>query len=187
MLPTIVAACLWAAWYISWMAARSWSKPVAARPAPGSERLYGVIAYGGAVLLFASIIHVGVFPKVLKLSPPAQWGCVVVVALGFAICWWARLHLGRNWSWEVTRKQDHQIVDTGPYRLVRHPIYTGVILASIATALLIGKVPSFVALALIIIGSWIKARLEERFLAAELGEKAYGDYARRTSMLFPGL
>ena len=112
---------------------------------------------------------------------------MVIAALGFAICWWARLHLGRLWSASVTRKADHRIVDSGPYALVRHPIYTGVILAAAATAALKGSAGALLGLALMVLAFWIKARLEERFLGAELGEAAYDDYRRRTGMLFPGL
>jgi protein-S-isoprenylcysteine O-methyltransferase Ste14 len=91
------------------------------------------------------------------------------------------------WSMSVTLKADHHIVDTGPYALVRHPIYTGIILASAATAVLEAELVAFAGLVLVIVGFWTKARLEERFLREELGPAAYDAYARRTGMLFPGL
>lgn len=106
---------------------------------------------------------------------------------GFAFCWWARIHLGRMWSSSVTRKADHHIIDTGPYSLVRHPIYTGIILAAAATAALEARAIAFAGLALVTIGFWIKARLEERFLRNELGAEVYDANARRTGMPFPGL
>ena len=87
----------------------------------------------------------------------------------------------------MTLKESHQIVDTGPYGLVRHPIYTGLIVAGAATAMLEAKALSLLGYALMVGGLWIKARLEERFLKAELGEAAYVAYARRTGMLLPGL
>jgi protein-S-isoprenylcysteine O-methyltransferase Ste14 len=91
------------------------------------------------------------------------------------------------WSSSVTRKADHHIIDTGPYSLVRHPIYTGIIVAAAATAALEARPLAFAGLVLVIIGFWIKARLEERFLRNELGAEVYDAYARRTGMLFPGL
>jgi protein-S-isoprenylcysteine O-methyltransferase Ste14 len=90
-------------------------------------------------------------------------------------------------SSSVTYKADHRIVDTGPYALVRHPIYTGIIVAAAATAALQARAIAFAGLVLLILGFWIKARLEERFLRDHLGAQAYDAYARRTGLLFPGL
>jgi protein-S-isoprenylcysteine O-methyltransferase Ste14 len=105
--------------------------------------------------------------------------------MGFMFAWWARLTLGDLWSGHVTRKEGHVIVERGPYRLVRHPIYTGLIAAVFALALTIGSPAGLLGAALIAIGFAIKARLEERFLSAELGEAGYADYRRRTPMLVP--
>ena len=91
------------------------------------------------------------------------------------------------WSSSVTRKEGHHVVDTGPYALVRHPIYTGVLVAAAATAIEQGTAASLAGMGLITLGYWIKARLEESFLRAELGTDAYDAYARRTGMLLPFL
>jgi protein-S-isoprenylcysteine O-methyltransferase Ste14 len=188
MTPMAVILGLWAAWLASWMLAWVWSKRTVARPVRGSERLYSIMTLAGWALLFAaSIGHISLFPPLLRLAAPLQWVAAALALAGLGFCWWARICLGRNWSWEVTRKEDHQMVYAGPYGFVRHPIYTGLIIAAAATALLIGKAPSFAGLGLIIAGLWIKARLEERFLSTQLGGKAYADYARRTGMLLPGL
>src|SRR5207248_11399348 len=88
-----------------------------------------------------------------------------LTAVGFAFTWWARLHLGKLWSAFVTRKDEHRIIDTGPYRIVRHPIYTGIFLATVAAAVLKGNLYAFTGAFLIVVGFWIKARLEERFLS----------------------
>jgi protein-S-isoprenylcysteine O-methyltransferase Ste14 len=100
--------------------------------------------------------------------------------------WWARLHIGRLWSSSVTRKSGHHIVDTGPYRLVRHPIYSGVSLSAIATAAIRGTAQGVLGAGLLILGFYVKARLEERFLRDELGP-AYDAYACRVAMLVPFL
>jgi protein-S-isoprenylcysteine O-methyltransferase Ste14 len=89
------------------------------------------------------------------------------------------------WSASVTRKENHRIIDTGPYALVRHPIYTGIILASVATTAVKGSGFAVAGLAIIVVGYWMKARLEERFLREELGARAYDAYARKTAMLIP--
>jgi protein-S-isoprenylcysteine O-methyltransferase Ste14 len=183
----IAVICLWAGWLASWMLAGAWSKDTVARPDRGAERLYAILANLGFALLFVSVYHFKPTPRLWTAPPAARWSLAGVAAAGLAFCWWARLHLGPNWSWEVTRKHAHEIVDTGPYRLVRHPIYTGLILSAAATGALFARAPSIVAVALIVAGLAIKARLEERFLSAELGEAAYGGYRRRTGMLLPRL
>jgi protein-S-isoprenylcysteine O-methyltransferase Ste14 len=93
--------------------------------------------------------------------------------------------LGDLWSSAVSRKENHVIVEKGPYGLVRHPIYTGLIVAAFATAIAVGTAPALAGAALMSLGFWMKARLEERFLSAQLGEAAYADYRRRTPMLAP--
>jgi len=86
---------------------------------------------------------------------------VALCFAGFAFCWWARIHLGRLWSAFVTLKAEHRIVDTGPYGIVRHPIYTGIILATVAVGILKGTAYAAAGALLVILGFWIKARLEE--------------------------
>ena len=108
-----------------------------------------------------------------------------LVVAGLAFAWWARLHLGSLWSSSVTKKADHRIVDTGPYRLVRHPIYTGFLLSIAATAGQLGTAYAVAGVLFFVAGFWIKARLEERFLRVELGEGDYDAYRRRVPMLLP--
>lgn len=115
----------------------------------------------------------------------AEWGLVGITVLGFAFCIWARLHLGALWSASVTRKEGHRIVDTGPYGLVRHPIYTGILLSAFATAILAGAAVNIAGAVLKVVAFFIKARLEERFLMGELGTGAYAGYQLRTPMLVP--
>jgi len=111
----------------------------------------------------------------------------VVVVLGISFTWWARIHLGRFWSNAITRKEGHRVIDTGPYGLVRHPIYTGLIGAMIATGIAVGTATALLGAALIAVGLWQKARMEEGFLTTELGADAYGPYCRRVPMLVPFL
>jgi protein-S-isoprenylcysteine O-methyltransferase Ste14 len=110
---------------------------------------------------------------------------VAVTIAGFAFTWWARLTIGTLWSSGVTRKADHRIVDNGPYGLVRHPIYTGLILAAFATAFVPLTPLTLAGAALITVGFYLKARVEEGFLRAELGPEAYDAYASRVPMLVP--
>jgi protein-S-isoprenylcysteine O-methyltransferase Ste14 len=186
MSPLSAILWLWAIWFLSWLIAAPWSNRTEARPRLRSELLYRIVTILGMFLLFAAHRLVG-HEQSWHIPLEVRWCLVGLAAIGFALCWWARIHLGRMWSSSVARKAGHHIVDTGPYALVRHPIYTGIIIAAAATAALEARAIAFVGLALVIIGFWIKARLEERFLRDELGVEVYDAYARRTGMLFPGL
>jgi protein-S-isoprenylcysteine O-methyltransferase Ste14 len=112
---------------------------------------------------------------------------VALTVAGTLFTWWARIHLGRFWSNAITRKEDHRVIDTGPYGLVRHPIYTGLIGAMLATGFAIGTITALLGTLLITFGLWRKARMEEGFLTTELGADAYGAYCRRVPMLIPFL
>ena len=114
-----------------------------------------------------------------------EWPLVLLVAAGAAFAWWARVHLGMLWSASLTRKAGHHVVDTGPYAIVRHPIYTGLILAATATLAIRATPLCAIGLLMFVIGYRIKAGEEERFLSAELGEQAYAAYRARVPMLIP--
>lgn len=182
--PAFAMLVLWAFWAITWFIAAIWSKRASARPGFASELGYRVLTAIGAVIFF--VLPQRVASSQLWATPGAvMWALVGLEAAGFAFCWWARIHLGSLWSSTVTRKEGHRIVDTGPYAIVRHPIYTGIITALIATTLARGTSLAIVGAGLIILGLWMKARLEEQFLRRELGENAYDAYRRRVPMLVP--
>ena len=177
---------LWLVWWISWIAAAAWSDRAAKRPATRHQVVYRLFAALGAVLLFGMYRHDLRVELILWRSPVALgWVLAAIVFAGLLFTWWARVHLGRLWSSSVGRKADHYVVDTGPYGIVRHPIYTGVILASIATAAMRGTALAWLGSCLMTTGWVIKARLEEEFLREQLGAEAYGGYARRVPMLAP--
>jgi protein-S-isoprenylcysteine O-methyltransferase Ste14 len=114
----------------------------------------------------------------------AGWACVAAELGGFVFAWWARIHLGKLWSGAITLKPDHRVVEDGPYRLVRHPIYTGILLALYASLAMTGSLAGIAGAALMTAGFVWKARIEESWLAGELGS-AYADYRRRVPMLVP--
>ena len=109
---------------------------------------------------------------------------MTVLGLGFAV--FARLWLGRNWSGTVTLKQDHELIRGGPYRWVRHPIYTGLLLAVLGSALALGEWRGLLALALITAGFLRKISVEERVLTEQFGD-AYARFRAEVPALFPGL
>jgi protein-S-isoprenylcysteine O-methyltransferase Ste14 len=116
-----------------------------------------------------------------------------VYAVGAALCLagaalaiWSRWLLGSNWSSVVALKQDHELVEAGPYRLVRHPIYSGLLLLFIGNALLVGDWRGVLAVAIVAASFWRKLRLEETWLSRRFGPR-YRDYMGRTRALVPGL
>jgi protein-S-isoprenylcysteine O-methyltransferase Ste14 len=184
--PKTITYGLWLAWWISWWAAAIWSDRSVQRPARRSQLLYRALAATGAILLFGMYRHSGQAELTLWRTPDAvAWATVPATLAGLAFTWWARIHLGRLWSSNVARKADHHVVDTGPYGVVRHPIYTGIIAASTATAVMRGTLAAWLGVALMTLGWYIKARMEEGFLREQLGADAYGSYARRVPMLVP--
>lgn len=119
-------------------------------------------------------------------GPVSQWAGVAITAAGVAIAIWARWHLGTNWSGVVTLKEGHELIRTGPYRMIRHPIYTGILLALLGTLTTIGEVRGLIALAIVWLSFYVKARREESFLAQEFGP-AFAEHQRNTGMFLPRL
>ena len=108
----------------------------------------------------------------------------MVAGLLFAI--WAREHLGSNWSRSVTIKQGHELIITGPYAAVRHPIYTGILAGFLGTAIALSQVRGFIVLVLIFLILWVKLRMEEQWMRSQFGE-TYATYAHQTAALVPYL
>jgi protein-S-isoprenylcysteine O-methyltransferase Ste14 len=183
--PTKLLALIWLAWVISWIAASFWSGRTKSHVRTRNSWVYRLPILLGAILL--SPWAAGTLGD-KPLYHPGNAGTyilAIVVLLGISFTWWARIHLGRFWSNAITRKEDHSIVDSGPYGLVRHPIYTGLILAILATGVAVATAASLLGALLISFGQWQKARMEERFLSVELGAEAYRSYSRRVPMIVP--
>ncbi len=191
MTPKLAIVIVWAVWIASWAIASVWSSRAQARADLRGQSLYWIVTgvgfamlFGGAGLGFRGRLEQF---RLWTLPEPAGWATVALAIAGFAFSWWARIHLGTLWSSTVTRKADHHIVDTGPYRIVRHPIYTGMITAAIGVALQGGTAICLVGLVLGVTGLWWKAKIEEGFLRSELGPEAYDAYRAKTPMLAPFL
>jgi len=185
MRPDLAILALWTGWLLSWILAASWSNRTEAHPPIGEMLRYRAPMLIGTLLMFVPAIDDEGALRIWRLAWCATWACVACVAVGIAIAWWARLYLGPLWSSRITRKADHRVVDTGPYRLVRHPIYFGLLLSLFATAVAKGTLFSCAGFALLLLGIWTKARQEERWLSRELGANLYAEYCRRVPMLLP--
>ena len=108
----------------------------------------------------------------------------LATAAGVAFAIWARRHIGRNWSGQITIRQEHELIRTGPYARIRHPIYTGLLLALLGTAIAIGEYRAIIAFAVIAIGFVVKAKREESLLTKEFGP-AFDEHRRQTGFFLP--
>jgi protein-S-isoprenylcysteine O-methyltransferase Ste14 len=114
---------------------------------------------------------------------PVQLGFALTVA-GIAFAIWARMWIAGNWSSDVTLKRDHELIVSGPYRWVRHPIYTGILVALAGTALAVGEWRGVLAVAVAAVAFWRKLTIEEAVMRRQFGE-AYAEYAARVPALVP--
>ena len=188
MNPVSAIGIAWIAWFVSWWLAAGWSNPTVKQPEAGREIPYRLVVIAGIILLAGLYPHRFSSELVLwRTGVTLGWAMVALAVAGFLFMWWARIHLGKLWSAGVQLKADHHVVETGPYGLVRHPIYTGIIVAGFASAILRGTVAGFLGALLMTVSWYIKARMEERFLREQLGAENYDAYARRVPMLVPFL
>jgi protein-S-isoprenylcysteine O-methyltransferase Ste14 len=146
-------------------------------------------------LIFVIVIALLSIPRIplpwlnRELWPSDIWSFWIGAAVtggGLLFAVWARRHLGRNWSSSVTIKQSHELITTGPYALVRHPIYTGILAGFLGTAIALSQVRGVIGFILIFVVLWAKLRREEEWMRSEFGE-TYGTYADQTSALVPYL
>ncbi len=107
----------------------------------------------------------------------------VITTAGLAFAVWARVHLGENWSANITLKEGHRLIRSGPYALVRHPIYTGLLLGMLGTAIALDQVRGLLALAILSASLWRKLRMEEKWMREEFGEE-YRQYQREVGALW---
>ena len=148
---------------------------------------YGVmfVEVLGFALLSSGDANIGVLGK--RILPRTDFVGIVSVALvwaGVALAVWARWHLGEYWSGRITLKEGHKLIRTGPYARLRHPIYSGLDLAAIGTALAIDRWRCAVGVCIIILGFAIKAKREEAMLAGQFGEE-FQEHIRQTGFLLP--
>jgi len=181
---------IWLIWGLVWGALWLWTDRTDVRAPAATQAPYRLINIAAFVALFGDGAWrhghwTPLLPSLWHVPPALGWLMAALAAAGLLLALSARATLGRLWSAAVTRKAGHRIVDTGPYALVRHPIYTALLMGGTAVAVAKGTPIALAGLALMAIGYVLKARVEERFLAAELGERAYAAYRSRVPMLIP--
>jgi protein-S-isoprenylcysteine O-methyltransferase Ste14 len=183
----LLVPALWLVWIVLWAAAALRTKQTVRSESSGSRLGYSILLVAGAIILAKPHI-LGPLLEQRFHAHSFGWYLVglalLLTGLGFSVL--ARARLGRNWSGTVTLKQDHELIRSGPYALVRHPIYTGLLLALLGTAIVIGRWRALIALVLFLVGIMIKMRKEERFMADAFGE-AYARYRAEVPALLPFL
>lgn len=185
-LESLPFALLWGGWGTYWLARSGGGKANTWREPWLSRMLHIVPLVLGASLLTFEIPALGLDGRFLPLSWVLYGAGVFLTAAGLAFTVWARLHLGRNWSGTVTLKEGHELITTGPYAFVRHPIYTGLLVAFCGGALSVGEWRAVLALGVVTAALWRKWRVEERGMRRLFGQ-AYDSYARRVPAVIPFL
>jgi len=180
---------IWAAWAVTWLVFSHNVKANIRRQAALPRILNVALLFCTFALLWAQQLPApGLMERFL---PGSQWPFWTTLGAGLTLIGllftvWARIFLGRNWSGVVTIKADHELVTGGPYGLVRHPIYSGLALAIVGTALAIGEWRGVLAVALAFIAFFQRILVEERFMRQQFGA-AYDEYALRVRAFLPGV
>ena len=178
---------LWFLWGAYWAVAAI-GRRRAARRQPVLERLahLAVMGVGFALLYAADRRWAPLNRRFLPDSAIMQGIAVLLTVLGLGLAVFARVYLGRNWSAEVVIREDHHLIRSGPYARIRHPIYTGLLLAILGAVLAIGELRAMVGFAIFLVALTIKALREEDFLAQEFGEE-FERHRRQTGLFLPRL
>jgi protein-S-isoprenylcysteine O-methyltransferase Ste14 len=176
---------LWLAWLGYWLAAARDVKP-ARRQESQANRLLTIALIAPAAVLLAvpgSWLH-WLGARFLPDTTIVYWLGLLIVFAGIAFAVWARTHLGRNWSGTVTVKENHELIRSGPYGIVRHPIYTGLLLAMFGTAIVSGEWRGLLAFCFLTVAFLFKLRREERFMEESFPD-TYPGYRAQVPALIP--
>ncbi|HVU36515.1 MAG TPA: isoprenylcysteine carboxylmethyltransferase family protein [Opitutaceae bacterium] len=175
---------LWAIWIAYWIAS-AWGNKRAAGPIDPTWRIIGLTAAVVLYLVIRAAPDVFNRPLLAPSAPRAVLG-LLLTALGLGWSIWARRALGTNWSGTPMIKQDHELIQRGPYAIVRHPIYTGLLLGIFGNCLARAHVSDVLIMFVVIVMLVVKLKIEERLMQRQF-PAAYPEYRRRTKALIPYL
>lgn len=185
--PLRIIPFTWEALGILWLIGLAFTKRTARSRAPGARLFYTIVAVFAFVFLAGKYLDAGWFgTRFVPASQAIGWIGAALTMCGCAFAAWARLTLGANWSGRPTVKVGHELIISGPYALVRHPIYTSLLLAAAGTAIAIGKWSCLIGLPLLALAFLVKMSQEER-LMQETFPQEYPAYRTRVSALIPGI
>ncbi len=176
---------LWGLFYAIWGLAALNGKEAQRSESPFSRLAILLVTIFGFGLTLTPWFRIG--PLAWRFTPDTDaWAlagvCIEALGIGYALL--ARAYLGRNWSGTVTIKKDHQLISSGPYALSRHPIYTGMLLGLLGSAIAYGELRGLVGLALVLLAYLAKMSIEEKFLSQQFGAE-YARYRSRVRALIP--
>src|SRR3974390_2078542 len=178
---------MWLAWLVFWWGLSRTAKATERRESIASRLSYTVPVVLGFALLWNRSPSISAMDE--RFLPADDWyiwagiGAAIILA-GLLFTVWARIHLGRNWSGMITIKEGHELIASGPYSVVRHPIYSGLLLAAFGQAVSEGQWVRLIAVGIIFAGFWRKLRIEERWMREQFGS-ASETYSQRVSALIP--
>lgn len=178
---------LWAALLLVWIVGMFMTRRTMRRQTISSRFWQiGVILLGAWLLSREKTGIAWLDITVLPMTPALAIAGVTILVAGLSFAVWARVMLGRNWSGTVTVKEGHTLVRRGPYRIVRHPIYTGILIGLAGTALMRGTLHSFLGVLICGFGYWLKLQTEEQFMVEQFGDE-YRRYRGEVPALVPFL
>ncbi len=184
LVSDIVRGC-WIVFVATWLLAAVSTKRTAYRESRSQRLKYWLLLVAAYLLLIRGRrLPYPLNLQIVSSAAPIQWTAAILCIGGLLLALWARFVLGRNWSSTVTLKEGHELVEQGPYRVVRHPIYTGMLAMFLATALVQGHLAGFVGVLLALVSFWIKLAYEEKLMLQQFPER-YAMYRRRTKRIIP--
>jgi len=183
--PLWYPTAAWSTLAAVWLIGAFFTKRTQKSSTQGSRFLELCMLVGGFSLLFKDRARFGILDaRVIPASGGFEWGGVAVTVMGIAFAIWARFYLGSNWSAIASVKQGHSLVRSGPYSIVRHPIYSGLTTAVLGTALVYGRLGCILALPMIVMAWRKKSRIEEGFMREQFGDE-YRTYMQEVKALIP--
>jgi protein-S-isoprenylcysteine O-methyltransferase Ste14 len=180
----IIRAC-WIIFSVIWLLSAVANKRSIYRES-GAQRLRYLILLVMAFLLLTRGPRLP-YPfdvRIISATETVQWMAGILCIAGLAFCVWARATLGRNWSGTITLKEGHELIERGPYRLVRHPIYTGLLAMFLATAIRFGHLGGVAAVIVAFASFWIKLGEEEKLMLQQFPDQ-YRSYQQRVKCIIP--
>jgi protein-S-isoprenylcysteine O-methyltransferase Ste14 len=180
--PVLVAAC-WIIFAIYWLIS-AWGTKKTTERQSWKDRIAHRIPIVFGVLLLRPTPRPHIHSSIIVHNPAVQAAAVILCVLGLLGAIWSRRTIARNWSGDVVFKEEHELVERGPYRWVRHPIYTSILLMALGSALLVCRWTSFAGFLVMAVGFLIKLRQEEALLLRHFPSE-YSAYKSRVKTLIP--
>jgi protein-S-isoprenylcysteine O-methyltransferase Ste14 len=182
----VIRVC-WIIFIIVWSLGMARTKRTIYRESSAERARYWLVLIIGYFLVIkASALPAPFNWLVVPHKTSSSWGGVFLCVGGLVFAIWARLILGRNWSGVITLKEGHELIERGPYRVVRHPIYTGILAMFAGTAIALGYFGGFLGFLLVFVSFWVKLKREEDLMLEHFPVK-YAAYQRRVKRIIPFL